>query len=747
MPMRPPILPGSDLNRALGLPLPGHPVRYGGGYAGAVHNTPGLVAYWRLGEVAGTTAIDVTGYNHGTYIGSPGLGIASLLPSDRQDTAVDLSGASTEGVNFSASPSLNTVLSAASWEAWIVPDVGTLSVRRELAQRAIASDNWWWTLQSQKLALFLPGVITGGVYLFSTATIPEGVATHVVTTWDGSNVRHYINGVLDSTQATTAGTLPANSTQDGAIGYNRPAPGGTASYAGLIDEVSVYNVALTDAQVLAHYNAASTFTNLLALTVTQDTSASVVRRSGWIRTASQSQTPSLPRSVSSSRSSAQPSTATLLKRVASSLSGVQASASTLIKQARQSRAATATSAVTLATQKAFGKVLTATQGQTPSVIKRVSKTISLGQSSVASFVRAVTKAVPSLTQSNLPSLTKSARKTPTTTQASTTTISKQARRIASITQAQALSIIKRVGRISSLTQTSSLTFAATKVNLITLSVAQATAGAVVRSARATRTATVASAGAITMGVKKTVSLGQATTATVTRSARKTLSSAQAQVATVTSRKAFGLILTATKATTAAITRRTSTTRPAVSPTAPSLARLIRFTRSASQGASTSALTSRGKILSAVTSVIAFLDTVVKTIFHGGSPGTLTMVAYRDTVAAHDPVTDQDVLIFIDGTRVADEIPHTFFQSQPVVSSIPVLDQTTTVVLNTVSTAQTLVIPHNLVSISEVDDDLVLTVGGSSSLTLLAETLMAARETASLEIGRDSDDLEVFTLSK
>ena len=39
-------------------------------YPDTIGTTPGLVAYWRLGEPAGTTAVSQTNTNHGTYVGN-----------------------------------------------------------------------------------------------------------------------------------------------------------------------------------------------------------------------------------------------------------------------------------------------------------------------------------------------------------------------------------------------------------------------------------------------------------------------------------------------------------------------------------------------------------------------------------------------------------------------------------------------------------------------------------------------------
>ena len=82
------------------------------GYAATVSSTPGLLAYWRLGESSGTTAVDELGAHNGTYVGGHTLGVPGALQGDA-NTAVGLDGSSGQ-VQL---PSLGT---ASNWtvEGW-----------------------------------------------------------------------------------------------------------------------------------------------------------------------------------------------------------------------------------------------------------------------------------------------------------------------------------------------------------------------------------------------------------------------------------------------------------------------------------------------------------------------------------------------------------------------------------------------------------------------------------------------------
>ncbi|MDD5095009.1 MAG: cohesin domain-containing protein [Dehalococcoidia bacterium] len=78
---------------------------------------------------------------------------------------------------------------------------------------------------------------------------------HLVTaTWDGSTIKFYINGALKDSQAWT-GTLP-NSAAKLLIG--KDPPGSTEYFKGIIDDLRIYNYALSQSEVSALYGGAPT---------------------------------------------------------------------------------------------------------------------------------------------------------------------------------------------------------------------------------------------------------------------------------------------------------------------------------------------------------------------------------------------------------------------------------------------------------------------------------------------------------
>lgn len=101
---------------------------------------------------------------------------------------------------------------------------------------------------NQKLigVLFDPSGVTEAVT--SNASIPADTFTHFAMTWDGSNLRLYINGALDNTVSTMIAAIGTNS--DPIRISNSQALG----FLGQIDEISLYNRALSGAEALSIFN-------------------------------------------------------------------------------------------------------------------------------------------------------------------------------------------------------------------------------------------------------------------------------------------------------------------------------------------------------------------------------------------------------------------------------------------------------------------------------------------------------------
>ena len=98
----------------------------------------------------------------------------------------------------------------------------------------------------------------GGSYILSRTTTAIGTATwaHVIFTRSGTTNRFYVNGVLE--------TLASNFTSVGNIDYNADdlwlgQRNGGFRFNGKLDEIGIWNVALTSAEVTSLYNAGAGF--------------------------------------------------------------------------------------------------------------------------------------------------------------------------------------------------------------------------------------------------------------------------------------------------------------------------------------------------------------------------------------------------------------------------------------------------------------------------------------------------------
>jgi hypothetical protein len=227
--------------------------RCGQRYRDVVLDTSGLQSYWRLREPLGAVAFDSKGSSNGTYTNGVTLGAAGALTASG-DTAASLDGADdyvTMGdvYDFSGTASFSV-------EAWI--NRGTVG----------DGTDWRWIVGKNTVVTPREGWMvvihqTGNDVVFerfsndtrnaidSTTVTAAGTWYHVVATYDGATMRLYINGVQEASASSTISM--ANTTLPLRIGTNTGSA--TNFYEGLVDEVAVYNAALSATQVKQHYDA------------------------------------------------------------------------------------------------------------------------------------------------------------------------------------------------------------------------------------------------------------------------------------------------------------------------------------------------------------------------------------------------------------------------------------------------------------------------------------------------------------
>jgi hypothetical protein len=206
------------------------------------------IGYWRLGETSGTTAADSSGNQRsGTYVNAPTLGAASLLSSD-PNASVRLNGTN----QYVEVPNAGVwnLTGDLTIEA-LVNVTGGGTYRTIVAKHDANGDVpvYEFRIQGSTGKLQFVQKTTGGAFLPVTgnAVLSTGTTYHVAVTRSGNTITLYVNGALDRTQ-TVSGTIATN-TRPVRIGSRD----GTKFLAGRIDEVAIYDQALSATRIAAHY--------------------------------------------------------------------------------------------------------------------------------------------------------------------------------------------------------------------------------------------------------------------------------------------------------------------------------------------------------------------------------------------------------------------------------------------------------------------------------------------------------------
>jgi len=234
-----------------------------GYYDSIIADSP--IAYWRLGESSGTNAVDEVGSNDGTYQNSPTLGVTGPLVSDT-DTAMNIAVSSTQRMLVLDDPDLRPGLGSWSMEIWF--RTTTIQFANLFTKRSSSSPFSQYSC-AMSGASSHGGAGTGShisVGYIGTAFSSErscytvnngwndGVWHHlvVVANQTDDEVYIYIDNVLQTIiKDFFVGGWPTISNVDNfSVGDN---VGG--GFAGDLDEMALYNYALSAAQVDDHYTA------------------------------------------------------------------------------------------------------------------------------------------------------------------------------------------------------------------------------------------------------------------------------------------------------------------------------------------------------------------------------------------------------------------------------------------------------------------------------------------------------------
>ena len=264
-------------------------------YTSLTGKETGLVGYWPLDERSGQVAVDKSGHGRDGTLGStpevdkndpdwvtdggnsgacipPPLGLVSWWSGDK--TAEDLQGINpgvllsgtsfrpgkvgpgfafngvNGGVKIPNSPSLSQT--RITLDAWVY-----VTGRQGTARHIISKDNSSRTREyilgigSENSFVADVWLTSGFVELRNTTIVQLSNWYHVAMTYDGLKLRLYVNGVLDGT-ADAVGDIVTTTNPVG-IGWNVDPL--ISVFQGIIDEAQIYSRVLTDAEILAIYQA------------------------------------------------------------------------------------------------------------------------------------------------------------------------------------------------------------------------------------------------------------------------------------------------------------------------------------------------------------------------------------------------------------------------------------------------------------------------------------------------------------
>jgi hypothetical protein len=217
----------------------------------------GPIGYWRLGEPQTTAvAADASGNNrNGTYTRSVVSGVNGAIVGD-PDTAATFDGLTTSVVVPAIGSDPFNMANSFTFEAWVINDGQGGTPRSPLGR--IVSRGWpgrfgygWGILASDGMRFTTYGVKD---YDSSLTVVPRDNAWHyVAVVFDSTNTAtFFLDGV--QTDAISASNPVVLTDLDLIIGRN-PASTAEEFFNGNIDEVAIYNVELTAAQIAAHFKA------------------------------------------------------------------------------------------------------------------------------------------------------------------------------------------------------------------------------------------------------------------------------------------------------------------------------------------------------------------------------------------------------------------------------------------------------------------------------------------------------------
>jgi len=223
----------------------------------------GLAALWHMDEGSGTTTADSSGNgNTGNLIGGLGWNSSDGGQWDGRSGVSFSTGkclnydGTAKYVNVSDSASLN-ITSAITIEAWVKPTWTAYPdwtmVYIDWDDPGGSNNSVHFSLYNGKVSLYISSTGANAANLDGSTTLTLNQSYHIAATFDSGTFNVYLNGSKDATQY-VSGTVTSifNAPNTKTIGIKNT-PAHEKPFKGQIDEVRIYNRALSQAEIQRHY--------------------------------------------------------------------------------------------------------------------------------------------------------------------------------------------------------------------------------------------------------------------------------------------------------------------------------------------------------------------------------------------------------------------------------------------------------------------------------------------------------------
>ncbi len=232
--------------------------------------TDGLVSYWAFDEGSGTTAYDSAGSNDGGLVNGP------VWTSGRLGGALDFDG----GDDYVQTGNLQTSnINQLTISVWIKPSSlgNAVIVDKPLPSHSDPYYQYLFRISDEDtpgqldIELTLNG--NRNVWYTSNSVLNTGIWQHLVVTYDGiQKPKIYVNNQEKTTYQFIGGDTSGSITgYDTGLRIGKLTNVNTWPFSGLIDEVGIWNRALSSSEISQLYNSGSGYNPLSSYSVTGPT--------------------------------------------------------------------------------------------------------------------------------------------------------------------------------------------------------------------------------------------------------------------------------------------------------------------------------------------------------------------------------------------------------------------------------------------------------------------------------------------